>query len=201
MLDARRCGWYEVSRRAVRWALAAASITAATFLIDHLTRLQSRFAELESERLVETFELRQNLFGLREVMGDLDVRLHESARRVESAALMSTRLGRTERTLGDIGARIEAQASSLERIQEEYASFGPDILEQELSRRDEQNDTRWESLNALVSSVREAAVVSLNEVERLEEGLHAERDLVSMWRSLVGPVVQLAGELSVGSGW
>lgn len=199
----------EISPRVARWqrlglwTLVATSVTTATFLVHHVTNLQEHFAHIESARLEEELELREDLFELKHVMGILSGRLETSTAELANATELNERLGRTEQTLGSIGERIAAQAGDLERMEAAYEGFAPE-LERELSRRDEEIDERiedrWQSLSTLVASVKEAATANMTEMERLEQNLQKQRDLDAMWNDLVGPVVQLAGELSVGSG-
>jgi S1-C subfamily serine protease len=61
------------------------------------------------------------------------------------------------------------------------------------------HDARIEELNALVSTTHQTATDTMRQVQRLDRQI-VPRDPTRMWRELVGPVVQLAGESSVGSG-
>lgn len=181
------------------WTLVLTFVGTAAFLFHHITGLEDRYSRIEVSQLEEELELREDLFALRGLIGDLRGRLEYSQHELSNAEELRERLGETERTLGSIGARIESQAGELQRMEAAYEGFAPE-LQRELSRRDERIEDRWRSLNDLVSSVREAATASVTDLERLAQDLERERDLDGMWNELVGPVVQLAGELSVGSG-
>lgn len=133
--------------------------------------------------------VRQDLLALRTDLQQA-VLSEESTREA-----LRVRLDSTEHQLGSIGTAIEAQASSLEELREAHASFVPE-LEAEIAERDERLQKRWESLRELASS----ASLMAGESQRRVEQIAAPRDLRRMWRELVGPVVQVAGEASVGSG-
>jgi hypothetical protein len=116
------------------------------------------------------------------------------------ALRLAERLNHAESRLGAIGQAIEATNMSLSDLAEAQARFGRDEIEAELDLREERLQRRYEALSELVSSTRELAEGSLERVARIDEELSSPRDLATMWRELVGPVVQLSGDTSVGSG-
>src|SRR5262249_26397248 len=111
----------------------------------------------------------------------------------------SERVKSAEDHLGSIGAAVEAQSSSLLELEQTQASFAPGI-ERELTERDARLQERYESLSALAENALRDASESQRRLAELDRTISTPPDLVRMWRELVGPVVQLAGEASVGSG-
>ena len=186
--------------RLARTVLPLALIGVIGLLVDHIVQLRQRFDNLEVARLDESLRVRRGLDGMRDGLFGLRDQLEESTSLAQEAARLSRRIIDAEEKLGGLDEQLAAQASSLEEIQRSTESFGPEILRQELVLRDEHNQSRWESLNELAASAHEAATASQLEIQRLEAGLRSARDVVRMWRDIVGPVVQLAGDVSVGSG-
>ncbi|NOT30103.1 MAG: trypsin-like peptidase domain-containing protein, partial [Planctomycetes bacterium] len=70
----------------------------------------------------------------------------------------------------------------------------------ELQERDERLQVRYEALSELAENARRSASASQQRLAELDRTISAPPDLSGMWRELVGPVVQLAGDASVGSG-
>ncbi len=188
----------------VRWLLTLGLLALVGLLTDRLAQMQGRLEDLESARLDEAHTFQSNLHGVQQELSSIRGELESSASTAELATLLSERLRTVEGELGEIGQEIQVQADSLTELVEEQESFGPDVLQQELARRDEELrsrlESRYQALNELVSNVEATARASRQQVERLEAELVVPRDLGVMWRDLVGPVVQLAGDSSVGSG-
>ncbi|MEW6072757.1 MAG: trypsin-like peptidase domain-containing protein [Planctomycetota bacterium] len=151
--------------------------------------------------------LRDEIVDLHRGLGDvaaglaaLEEGLGAVRREATIARVLAERLERTEGELGMIGEAVEAQAGSLQVLAEAQASFGPDVLASELAARDARLAQQVESLEEIVGRAEAKAEESSRLVEELDETVRSPRDLSQMWRDLVGPVVQLAGETSVGSG-
>jgi len=187
-----------------RWLLTLGLLTLVGVLTDRLVQVQRRLEDLEGNRLDEALVFQRNLFGVRSELTGIRVDLESSTAKAELTAMLSERLRDAESNLGRIGNEIEEQATSLTALEEGSREFGPHVLEEELERRDREIQTRlenrWQAINQLVSHVEEAAQASQLEVQRLEAAISTRRDLGEMWDELVGPVVQLAGDASVGSG-
>jgi S1-C subfamily serine protease len=181
-----------------RRAMTLAVLATALLLAARLTEMQFRMERLEADRQTASVGLYQRILGVQEEITNIRDELDVTADRVGAAAELSERLSSAENRLGDIRQAIEVQSSSLTALREERDSLVPE-LEQRLEERDERLMRRWEALNELVSSTQELADESRQRIQRLDAAL-APRDLQTRWSELVGPVVQLAGETSVGSG-
>jgi len=181
-----------------RRTLTLAVLVTAVLLAARLTEMQFRMERLEAERQTASVGMYQRLLGVQEEITDIRDELDVTADRADAAEDLSERLSSAEDRLGDIRQAIEDQSSSLTALKDERESLVPE-LEQRLEERDERLMRRWEALNQLVSSTQKLADESRKRIQRLDAAL-APRDLRTMWSELVGPVVQLAGETSVGSG-
>jgi len=178
---------------AVAFALAAGALLYGQ-LDRRLSEVGGEIEERDARQRALVAELQDVRKDLLEVRAGLERAAGDAQRTAELESLLRT----TENRLGAIGSVVEAQASSLATLEEERASFGPDTLVAVLDERDERLKRRWREMDALVSSARELASESRREMDELRSA--TERDLARMWRELVGPVVQLAGDTSVGSG-
>jgi len=164
------------------------------------SQVRERLKHTESAREEQAEALARELEVVHAELLDIRSDLASTYQKADAADALSERLTFAEDRLGMIGDTIEAQASSLTTLEKEREVFGPQTLERELDERDGRLLKRWESLSSLVSSAKETAEASRRQLEELDAQLETHRDLRRMWRELVGPVVQLAGETSIGSG-
>ena len=187
-----------VERPVGRWLLAVTGTVVAMLLASRMVETQLRLQRLEAERQTASIGLYHRILGVREEIMDIRADLDSTTHQAVAAVNLSERLRTAEARLGDIGRAVEAQSSSLTDLERERKALVPE-LEQRLDERDERLLRRWERLSELVSSTQELANESRRHIQDLDQAL-APRDLRGMWRELVGPVVQLAGDTSVGSG-
>ncbi|HED66270.1 MAG TPA: hypothetical protein ENJ09_12025 [Planctomycetes bacterium] len=193
-----------VTVRLLCWTAVLGLLSVTGLLARRSAGLQDRLNELEQRRTTEEFAFQRNLFRVGHELGAVREDLASSARHAAQTSALAERLEVAEAHLAEIGSEIDDHAASLNDLREEQAEFGPHVLEAELDRRVEglrsQLEERWRSIEGLASSANEAAHQSSAEVARLEASIQYPRDFEGMWRDIVGPVVQLAGETSVGSG-
>ena len=179
-----------------------ASVSLVGFLTERLFHVQDRLEEVESTRLDQELDFHQTLFAVRQELEGIRGELADSTRTAQQAEELELRLASAESTLGTIEERVETQGTDLHALERE--ALPASQLEEERARWGEELnslfDARYRELSTAVSSVEEAARENSLEVQRLEATLAAPRDLEGMWQELVGPVVQLAGDSSVGSG-
>lgn len=175
-------------------------LLSGTALVTHrLGTLQSRLEATEGARAMQAADMRTRLEGVQSELSVIREELGSALEGLEGADELSLRLESAEHDLGSIGAAIEAHASNLIELEETQASFAPDI-EKQLRERDERLQKRYEALNELAENARRAASDTQEKLAQLDRTISAAPDLHTMWRELVGPVVQLAGDASVGSG-
>lgn len=176
---------------------AALSLTAV--VRTRLTGLGDALERSEQERQRQAAVLRTALEEVNQELEGIKSELGSAMASSAETDALSQRLASAEQSLGSVRAAIEAQTSSLEELEQAQASFVPE-LERELSARDERLQQRYEALSALAEAARQSASDSEARLARLDQALSTPPDLAGMWRELVGPVVQLAGDASVGSG-
>lgn len=181
--------------RASHASLVLSTLLVLLMGVGVVAHVDRRFQETEPE-LAELHRLRRSLGTVRGEIESIRAGLEEAALRSEYTAQLEQRLRSTESRLGSIGQAVEAQASNLES----WEDLQKMEIEAELEARDRRLEQQWEALSELASSARDLADESRRQVEELDETLRSRRDLPTMWRELVGPVVQLYGDSSVGSG-
>lgn len=122
--------------------------------------------------------------------------LRKAANRVEEVGIdADVRIGETEALVTQVGHAIEAQAeriSEFDQAQDALGSTWRNAL-----------DEQWQELSTALADTREAVqserAARLNELAQIDARV-PERDVVEMWNELMGPVVMLSGDSSVGSG-
>jgi hypothetical protein len=181
--------------------LVGALLTLAVLVVAYgLFEVHSEVQRTETARVDQAQALSLEIESVHAELLDIRTELVSTHEEATAASLLSLRLRSAEDRLGAIGATIEAQTSSLTVLEKEREDFGPQTLERELNERDGRLLRSWEALSDLASTAKESADESRRQIEQLDAQLDDERDLRRMWRELVGPVVQLAGETSIGSG-
>ncbi len=200
--------------------IAAASLCAAGLLganqlrhvLDRVDGLEERTAdraatraeviELESELGHELVGLTVELEGLRDWMhNELELTRENGRNDAESAE--------------SLGRGLELAQGALARLELELAQYGEQIaalsarepdqlaLTAELSALGQLSaglEERCEELSASLVEAQFEASQAADRVEVLDQITPRPRDVNRMWAELVGPVVQLAGDSSVGSG-
>ena len=110
------------------------------------------------------------------------------------------RIENAEQDLGSIGAAIEAHSSSLIELEGDPGELHADDGEGARRARPAPADALRVARSKLVEDASRTATDAEAHLAQLGQSLTAPPDLEAMWRELVGPIVQLAGEASVGSG-
>jgi S1-C subfamily serine protease len=135
-----------------------------------------------------------------------------STRRLSAAELEAERMARSdlERRLESLSLGLHEASGSVDglrgRLEGWERSWGerrPEELEGQLSALRGELESRSHTLTelALGASRRvDEDAERLAELRRRVEQIDRARDVDGMWRELVGPVVQLAGDVTVGSG-
>jgi len=178
---------------------SALILSASAVVTNRVTSLNKRLELAESLRENQTTDLREHLQGMQQELSGIRDELGGAVASLESTRELDRRLREAEGNLGAMGAAIEAQSSNLLELEQTQAAFAPG-LEKELRERDERLLKRYDALSSMVESARRETEHNQKVVAQLNESLASHADLQAMWRELVGPVVQLAGDTSVGSG-
>ncbi len=159
----------------------------------HLTLVDSRIVELESRTQLDGQFLTRFAADLKTVR--LELGSIEEAMGTADASVLAERLNAAEAHLVQLGDTLGSQADRLGDIANAQSELNPAVLEARLELHDQSNAERLADLQQLAVEAAALAEGSLARVEALAGG-----DPQVLWRELVGPVVQLAGESSVGSG-
>jgi S1-C subfamily serine protease len=104
-----------------------------------------------------------------------------------------------EAKVSDADCALAAQSSLLSGWENRWTGFEPE-LDSRLTQLKVGIDERYMSLDRIANDTARVADEDRNRLERIDRTLENKRDRARMWNDLVGPVVQLAGDSTVGSG-
>lgn len=182
----------------MKWFVVIVSLgcllPASLLVTNHVAEVDERIAELETRSEAERAFLHRHRAELESVQAEL--RSIGEAMEGGTTQELAGRLESAERRLVDLNATVTNHDSRLGYLDEAREQFGPAVLEARLQLYDR---SQAEQLEDLKQMAQDAAVLAEGSLARLE-ALSGEVDPVSLWGELVGPVVQLSGDTSVGSG-
>ncbi len=180
--------------------LALGTLGLATAVVtQRLGTLGQRLEQVEQARARQSADVGARLADVKDELSGIRNELGSAFEGLEGTLELSARVQNAEQHLGSIGAAIEAQSSTLVELEQQQAGFAP-VFERELNERDERLQQRYTALIELAESAQRSASDSQQRLAELDRTISTPPDLPGMWRELVGPVVQLAGDASVGSG-
>jgi hypothetical protein len=163
--------------------------------------LERRLGTLESEPRTDPADVLGLQGELESVRAQFEVAAVSSALERERFELGLAALQRRAEDVGRAAWSTRAELARLEAVWDERASEDrSDELSREIASLRAELEARTAELDALAEG---AAELARSEAQRLRaevQPLVAGRDTRLMWDELVGPVVQLAGESTVGSG-
>jgi S1-C subfamily serine protease len=105
--------------------------------------------------------------------------------------------------LGEAAVEVQGLRGRLETWECSWSQSEPELIERELAALRSELEQRSRSLADLAEGASRRATEDGERLVALQErldGLDRARDVDGMWREIVGPVVQLAGDATVGSG-
>lgn len=181
-----------------RLLLPTGFVLAACFGARELTRLRTEVDRLSRAPRTDPAEVA----ALETELDHVGAQLAEAKRHIErdrAKVELAQRVLALEAKLSDADCRLEAQGSLLSNWETQWDGLEPTIN----SRLDELRvglEERWRSLDELTSTTAKLASEDRARLERLDRRLTTAPDREVMWNELVGPVVQLAGDTTVGSG-
>ncbi|QDU86440.1 hypothetical protein Pla163_35910 [Planctomycetes bacterium Pla163] len=116
------------------------------------------------------------------------------------------RIGITEANLAELAAELDLRERRIEELEQAQRTILEDLLAEQLGAAERERaeltlelaETRAE-LEAAITREREQFVALERRLED-SRAARAEEDPEILWRRFMGPVVQLAGDISVGSG-
>ncbi len=184
-----------------RTALVTGLAAAAIFAADQIHTLRSRTAELlreAREAPVRVAQLERRIAQLDDELASARAELEADDRVERLAQRLSVVSSRIERSDCEI-AEQDARMDSWERL---WSGLAPRDIDGRLTRLHALVDEREERLEELDERSQRLDSESRARLAELHSRVAplVERDVERMWRELVAPVVQLAGDATVGSG-
>jgi len=194
------------------WIAGALAVSFGTTGVVHLGNLKQRIDELDRQRenVPAAIALQDGLESLRAELSQMGVAIQTLRDLQEASAVQSGELEQLEQ----LEQRFEeALCEVVARQQQiETAAVEPGAPADVITRVDDLErgvrdletgvhdmlDERWTGITSEVSTAVGLAKEAQMEIDQLSRGL--ERDTGGLWRDMVGPTVQLAGETTVGSG-
>ena len=176
---------------------------AALCLLGVVREAQMRDRLQEIERLPRADPATVEL--LARELRDLDLDLEDTRELLENdttGAQRDAKLNELEALTGANAQDLAAQQERLRHWSEAWEGHAPEQIEEHLANLQRARQEDREQLEQLASAADEAQQ-DLARIATLDESLSAltsGRDVDRMWHELVGPVVQIAGEVTVGSG-
>lgn len=115
------------------------------------------------------------------------------------------RIGVTEAGLAELAAELNERERRITELEDAQRALFDQLLAEHLAESDAERQRIADELAATRAELRAAREADLSEAQRIERRLadalaRDERDPEQLWRRFMGPVVQLAGDISVGSG-
>ncbi len=183
------------------WILGAA-LLAALGLGGYVQRMSERVELLETAPRVPPGRVAQLEVELAAV--------RQAAERARAAAADRSAEQQLSRQLDEIAAKgertgeeIELFARRLESWEGVWQGHAPESFDSRLGELRKEIEQRTSDLDQLAAQAERLAREDGDRLEQLQrqvEPLTRGRDVTSMWKELLGPVVQLAGDSTVGSG-
>jgi S1-C subfamily serine protease len=181
-----------------RFLLPAGLVVAGWLGLVQIATLQREIDDLSRKPRVDPHELA----SLRAELGSVGSELADARRRIEddrSKVELARRVLALESKLSEADCELEAQGSRLSTWESQWTGLEPSI-ESRLTELKVGLEERWRSLDELTSQTARVATEDRERLERLDVRFNERSDRARMWDELVGPVVQLAGDTTVGSG-
>lgn len=167
----------------------------------HMYRLETRLGELEQIPRVDP----KTIDGINAELTLVKVELVESRGTIREASSVKQDAMRLADKLVRLQAEVDATEQSLERHDAELRTWeefrkevNSAVIDRRLGELRDGIEMRWQDVHALANSAIGMAKHNGQDLDLIKHDL--ERDQQRMWRELVGPTVQLAGDTTVGSG-
>ena len=179
-------------------ALVAAALVAAGYERD----LRDRIQLLELAPHFDPIAQGQLQGDLEELEAELGA-TRRSLEEDRTAEEFRDRLVSLEVELGETHATLDRQGEQLEGWESQWAGHEPETYEGRISELRDALEKRWTELDEIAVGAARIAREDRERIEALDASLttlNLGRDMEDMWHDLVGPVAQIAGEATVGSG-
>jgi S1-C subfamily serine protease len=189
-----------------RFLLSAAIVATGWLAADHFLQ-DRRIQELERAPRTDPVRLEQIASELAVVRGELSAKTSEASKVREEFGRQTdedrARLAHIESLLVQAERELADHGSRLASWQHLWSGHEPEKLEGSVAELRERLEQRWVALNEMAHSAVRVAEEDRAKLAAIDETLGpltAARDLGRKWDDLLGPVVQLLGDTTVGSG-
>jgi hypothetical protein len=186
------------------WILVPLFALAAGMGVTQLNRFDSRLTRLDREARSPAIAmaLQEKIKGLTTEMEGLRAELEGSessyaATRVDVMGEIQTLEAALDTTLDQLATQRADQHAALEALREQGVESTERLIEQRLSQFEQGAQDRIDGLSQVVSAAANLAEQTQHELGQISAGRSTDVD--RDWRDMVGPTVQLAGEMTVGS--
>jgi S1-C subfamily serine protease len=183
-----------------RVLVASGATLALVCFAAELRRVSGRIDGLERAPLAEPGRVVRLERELSRSLRDSEASL--TAERAERDRL-ERRIEVLTHALGEAAGAVDGLRGRLEAWECSWSQSEPEVIERELATLRGELEQRSRSLSDLAQGAVRRADEDGERLAALQsrlDGLDRARDVDGMWRALVGPVVQLAGDATVGSG-
>ena len=165
--------------------------------------LQSRLDHVEHIAALENREngaLKRVIVDLKEELDTVDEELALRDARLAQAEHLASTTSINRTLIHDLGQVLERQTQRIEAVTRTQENFDPATIESSLVEMDREMSARYDLIIGMASSAAELASASQRQIDELGAEFQANANRGEMWDSLLGPIVKLSGEESVGSG-
>jgi len=187
--------------RTPRILVLAACLAGATLAALHVRRLESRLARVELTPAADPSEVE----AVRRSVEQAERRIVETLARIDELRATEARTAELDRRLETL--RDEVRAAALE-VARQHArldqwdgmreELGPGAIDRRMEAYASGAEVRWRGLDETARAAMDLARNARTGLEQVEQEL--ARDPQRMWSELMGPVVQVMGLDTVGSG-
>jgi len=163
--------------------------------------IQLRMDEMERASILEArekSELHRELLRLENELSS--VTLAEREERLACAERIAAQLELTNSRVETLGETVNVHEKQLVSVAESQRGLNAATIESSLKAMDQVLEERLDEMVGMASSAAELANESQRQLAALGAEFVQASDREEMWNSLLGPIVQLSGEESVGSG-
>ncbi|MCE9594021.1 MAG: trypsin-like peptidase domain-containing protein [Planctomycetes bacterium] len=181
-----------------RYLLPAGLALAGWFGVHETRNLREELDSLASAPRADPAEVA----ALEKKLGEVGHELDDAKGRIErdqAKVELARRVLALEARVFDADCRIDDQVTRLSTWESQWTDLEPSI-DSRLTELKVGLEERWRSLDEIATRTARVADEDRERLERIDDRMIAERDRARMWDELVGPVVQLAGDTTVGSG-
>ncbi|MFT7664275.1 MAG: S1-C subfamily serine protease [Planctomycetota bacterium] len=162
-----------------------------------------RLDEMERAANLETREnsqLKRVIVGLKDELASVYEELIRRDARIEHAETLASKSTLNSSHIENLERILALQTQQIEAVSRTQEDFDAATIESSLVEMDLQMEARYDMIVGMASTAAELASASKRQIDELGAEMDSSFNPVEMWDTLLGPIVKLSGEESVGSG-